>query len=148
MAANYLRLQPVKGKFLKTSVNGVNYSIYLFDPRTNERGTLVPHADAIAILSQANALATLVPQKDNKGNFVSQLTKTEASELAEKQAVSRAGLKLADNNMPKAENTNVDDTTAKELAKAQAEIATLKEALAASTENTKAEDSTADEDKE
>lgn len=142
--SSLLRLKPARGKFLSVTINGHEYSIFEVDPRTNEYGTLVPHADAIAILSLPQQVASLVPQIDKHNNFVSQLSDTEKAALAETQAKARAGIpveeKIADEDTgadkaaieaEKAALAKAREDQEAELEAERAELAAEKAALAA-----------------
>ena len=81
-----IRLQPMSGKFLQTSVNGKTINIFLVDPKDNKQGSEVDYEDAMRILAFKHPVATPVPVKDKKGKFVSVLTDEDKKKIAEYKA--------------------------------------------------------------
>jgi len=88
---NYLKLQPVKGKYLKITWEGKVYEIYKVDPRTNEFGTRVSRQDAIMLLETCPGLITLVQQiKD--GKIVKQISDDEIARIHQNQLDRKLGM--------------------------------------------------------
>ena len=77
-----IRLQPIQGKFLQTSVNGKNIDIFLVDPRKdNQQGTDVDYEDALRILAFKHPVAIPAQIKGKDGKFIQQLTDEDKAKI-------------------------------------------------------------------
>lgn len=109
-----IRLQPIHGKFLQTTVNNHQINIWLVDPKTNQQGTEVPYDDAIAILSFNRPVATQALIKGKDGKYIQQLTDEDKELIAEAKA---------NYGVLKEKSTSSDESSAlTELVKNQSEL--------------------------
>ena len=92
MSKRTIRLQPIQGKFLQTTLDGRNINIFLVDPATNIQGTEVNYDDAIRILAFKNPVAIPVPLKGKDGKYIKQL---DAEDLANIEDIRNNGYKEA-----------------------------------------------------
>ena len=110
-----LRVQPIYGKFLSSTINGETINVWLVDPKTNEQGTELPYDKAVALLTMRHPVAALVQVKDKNGKYVQQMTDDELKNLEAKRQEN-----IANNTFVPEKNT--DDGTLKALVETQAEL--------------------------
>lgn len=110
-----IRLQPIEGKFLQTTVNNHNVNVWLVDPKTNQQGTEVPYNDAIAILAFRHPVATTAQIKGKDGKYIQQLTDEDKEEI--KKLKESYGMQI-----PVAETSNSSDSALAELVKTQGKL--------------------------
>lgn len=77
-----IKLQPITGKYLQTTVNGKQIDIFLVDPKTNTDGTDVAYEDAIKILSYQHPVARPAIIKGKDGKLIKQLTDEDLQKIA------------------------------------------------------------------
>lgn len=77
-----MRLQPVQGKFLQTTVDGRTVNVWLLDPSDGKQGTDVAYADAVRILAYRHPVAVPVPKKGKDGKFVDPLDDADKAAIA------------------------------------------------------------------
>lgn len=110
-----IRLQPIDGKFLQTTVNNHNVNVWLVDPKTNQQGTEVPYNDAIAILAFRHPVATCAQVKGKDGNYIQQLTEEDKAEI--KKLKESYGMQI-----PVTEPKSSDNSALAELVKTQGKL--------------------------
>jgi hypothetical protein len=81
--AKTIRLQPIKGKFLQTDVNGKQINIWLVNPVDMQQGTEVEYEDALHILAYKHPVATITPIKGKNGKFIDVLTDEDKAKIEE-----------------------------------------------------------------
>lgn len=81
--AKTIRLQPIKGKFLQTDVNGKQINIWLVNPVDMQQGTEVEYEDALHILAYKHPVATITPIKGKDGKFIDVLTDEDKAKIEE-----------------------------------------------------------------
>lgn len=78
-----IRLQPIQGKFLQTSVEGRQINIWLVNPADMQQGTEVEYEDALHILAFKHPVATVTPIKGKNGKFIEVLTDEDKAKIEE-----------------------------------------------------------------
>ena len=110
-----LRVQPIYGKFLSSTINGETINVWLVDPKTNEQGTELPYDKAVALLTMRHPVAALVQVKDKNGKYIQQMTDEELKNLEVRRQEN-----IANNTFVPEKNS--DDGTLKALVETQAEL--------------------------
>ena len=95
MTKKTIRLQPISGKFLQTSVNGKQINIWLVNPTDMLQGTEVDYEDALQILAFGHPVATPAQIKGKNGKFIQQLTDEDYKKIEELKAHPNSGVTTA-----------------------------------------------------
>jgi len=69
MAKETLLLQPIRGKYCQSNINGKTVRVWLVDPDTNKQGTEIPYLDAISILALPHPVVCMAQIKDKDGKY-------------------------------------------------------------------------------
>lgn len=115
-----IKLQPITGKYLQTTVNGKQIDIFLVDPKTNTDGTDVAYEDAIKILSYQHPVARPAIIKGKDGKLIKQLTDEDIQKIAK---IREEGINVSVVQAP-ANNPapSTDASTLAELVKTQSKL--------------------------
>ena len=62
-----LLIQPIRGKFVQSNINGKIVRVWLVDPDTNRQGTEIPYNDAIAVLALPHPVVCMAQVKGKDG---------------------------------------------------------------------------------
>lgn len=111
-----LRVQPIYGKFLSSTVNGKTIKVWLVDPATGEQGTVLPYDDAVALLTLRNPVACLAQVKGKDGKIVQQMTDEELKSLTALKEQVMAGVQ------PTVSSSNEENSALKTLVETQAAL--------------------------
>lgn len=111
-----LRVQPIYGKFLSSTVNGKTIKVWLVDPVTGEQGTVLPYDDAVALLTLRNPVACLAQVKGKDGKIVQQMTDEELKSLTALKEQVMAGVQ------PTVSSSNEENSALKALVETQAAL--------------------------
>ena len=68
-----LLLQPIRGKFVQSSINGKIVRVWLVNPDTNQQGTEIPYDDAIALLALRHPVVCMAQIKGKDGKYCNKL---------------------------------------------------------------------------
>ena len=116
-----IKLQPLTGKYLQTTVNGKRIDIFLVDPKTNTDGTDVAYEDAIKILSYQHPVARPAIIKGKDGKLINQLTQEDLQNI---DKIRKEGINISV-VQPVADDTaapSSDTSTLAELVKTQSKL--------------------------
>lgn len=80
-----LLLQPIRGKFVQSNINGKIVRVWLVDPDTNQQGTEIPYADAIAVLALPHPVVCMAQIKDKTGKYCNLLDDDDKEILQQKR---------------------------------------------------------------
>lgn len=68
-----LLLQPIRGKFVQSNINGKIVRVWLVNPDTNQQGTEIPYDDAIALLALRHPVVCMAQIKGKDGKYCNKL---------------------------------------------------------------------------
>jgi len=80
-----LLIQPNRGKFVQSSLNGKIVRVWLVDPDTNQQGTEIPYDDAIAMLALPHSVVCMAQVKDKNGKYCNKLDKEDMEAIEKKR---------------------------------------------------------------
>lgn len=80
-----LLLQPIRGKFVQSNINGKIVRIWLVDPDTNQQGTEIPYNDAISVLALPHPVVCMAQIKDKSGKYCNLLDDEDRLAIEEKK---------------------------------------------------------------
>lgn len=80
-----LLLQPIRGKFVQSNINGKIVRIWLVDPDTNQQGTEIPYNDAISVLALPHPVVCMAQIKDKNGKYCNILDDEDRLAIEEKK---------------------------------------------------------------
>lgn len=80
-----LLLQPIRGKFVQSNINGKIVRIWLVDPDTNQQGTEIPYTDAISVLALPHPVVCMAQIKDKSGKYCNLLDDDDKLAIEEKK---------------------------------------------------------------
>lgn len=80
-----LLLQPIRGKFVQSNINGKIVRIWLVDPDTNQQGTEIAYNDAISVLALPHPVVCMAQIKDKSGKYCNILDDDDKLAIEEKK---------------------------------------------------------------
>ena len=80
-----LLLQPIRGKFVQSNINGKIVRIWLVDPDTNQQGTEIAYNDAISVLALPHPVVCMAQIKDKSGKYCNLLDDEDKLAIEEKK---------------------------------------------------------------
>ncbi len=80
-----LLLQPIRGKFVQSNINGKIIRIWLVDPDTNQQGTEIAYNDAISVLALPHPVVCMAQIKDKSGKYCNLLDDEDKLAIEEKK---------------------------------------------------------------
>lgn len=79
-----LLIQPIRGKFVQSNLNGKILRVWLVDPDTNKQGTEIAYSDAMNLLALPHPVVCMAQIKDKNGKYCNFLD-DEDKEILEKK---------------------------------------------------------------
>ena len=80
-----LLIQPIRGKFVQSNINGKIVRVWLVDPDTNRQGTEIPYNDAIAVLALPHPVVCMAQVKGKDGKYCNVLDEDDLELLEQKK---------------------------------------------------------------
>lgn len=116
MSKETLLLQPVRGKFVQSTINGRIVRVWLVNPDTNEQGTEIPYNDAIAMLALRHPVVCMAQIKGKDGKYCNLLDEDDKKAVEAKKKEYEQGIV----NMPVAAPSN--NSALEKLVETQAKL--------------------------
>ena len=119
MEKSTLLLQPLRGKFVQSTIHGHTTQVWLVDPDTNQQGTEVPYKDAIAMLALPHPVVCMAQIKGKDGKYCNLLDDEDKAEIEKKKNEYASGVVI--NNITEGRSSS-DNSDLRDLIKTQAEL--------------------------
>jgi len=92
MSKKTLLIQPIRGKFVQSTINGKITRVWLVDPDTNEQGTEIAYNDAIAMLAMRHPVVCAAQVKGKDGKYIKILDEDDLAAIEKKRDEYESGV--------------------------------------------------------